>query len=277
MYIKGLYRRRIGRVGRPFTLRTLFSGVILVSLAAGLFSGPFAADQSKVPYFRSCMPERPEFLEFRDYLAGFYDRAELKGRLAYEPFELGMIGYYNLRRRGMLMRDSVLTIIDYTRPSTERRLVVIDMGMKEVIYTSVVAHGIGSGEACAESFSNTPGSLQTSIGFYVTGTVYDGIHGIALKLKGLESGFNDKATARSIVMHGAWYCSRDFIDEYGRLGRSWGCPALPHGLAKKVIDAAKGGTCLFAYYNDEEYLRKSPLLDIHGAVAGFHEHRGGSE
>jgi hypothetical protein len=218
---------------------------------------------------RSCLPERPEYLEFRNYLDVLYDDVGLEEVIDYAVFELGMIGYFNLLAEDLLPRDSIITIIDYTLPSTEERLVVIDLEERELLHESLVAHGRNTGENYAEEFSNTPGSLQSSLGFYVTEDDYVGVHGKSLKLSGVDTLYNDNAMSRYIVVHGAWYCSEEFAEKHGRLGRSWGCPVLPVGLSNEIIDLVKDGTCMFVYFDHDEYLEDSIYLEIDGAVKEF--------
>lgn len=222
---------------------------------------------------RSCLPERPEYLEFRDYLDSLYCGVGLEGSLDYPVFELAMIGYYNMMAGGLLQRESIITIIDYTRPSTEERLFVIDLAARALLYRSLVAHGRNTGENYAEYFSNIRGSLQTSLGFYVTGGDYTGVHGKALRLSGVDTLYNENAVHRYIVVHGAWYCSEDFIQKHGRLGRSWGCPVLPIEVCGEIIDLVKDGTCMFVYSDDDEYLENSIYLEVAGAVEEFRKRK----
>lgn len=157
-------------------------------------------------------------------------------------------------------KANTLTVIDYSLPSTKRRLWVLDLASGEVLFNELVAHGKNSGANRATSFSNESGSLQSSIGVFRTARTYEGKHGYSLRLKGLESGFNDHARKRAIVMHGASYVSEAFIAANGRLGRSWGCPALSEEVAAAVIDAIEGGTLLVGYYPDEDWLESSQYL-----------------
>jgi hypothetical protein len=173
-----------------------------------------------------------------------------------------MIGFFHLKKNQSLKDTSQITIIDYRKASKEKRFFVIDLAEKKVLYSTYVAHGKGSGVQFAENFSNISGSLMSSLGFFMTGEAYFGRYGYSLKLEGLEPGINDNARKRAIVIHGADYVSKEYIEEYGRLGRSWGCPALPQDLTKSVIDDIKEGKCLFAYSEDVVYLQKSRLLDI---------------
>jgi hypothetical protein len=151
------------------------------------------------------------------------------------------------RSRGVSGRDDLLTIIDYTLPSTEPRLWVLDLERGEVLYHELVAHGQGTGDNYATRFSNVKDSKQTSLGLFLTGGTYVGGNGYSMKLKGLDQGVNDRAEERHIVMHGAWYVSADHARRQGRLGRSWGCPALSQEIAPRVIDTIKGGSFVFSY------------------------------
>jgi hypothetical protein len=183
-------------------------------------------------------------------------------RLNQNIFESAIAGYYHLKQRALLSKENLLTIIDYTRPSTEARFYVIDLKTPQLVFNTLVAHGKKTGENFARHFSDRPGSLQSSLGFYVTGKTYTGANGYSLELKGMEPAFNGNAEVRRIVMHGAWYVSQEFSEKHGRLGRSWGCPALPLDLARKVIDTIKEGSCLFIYYDDPNYLLESKYLKI---------------
>jgi hypothetical protein len=163
-------------------------------------------------------------------------------------------------RRGTLASLGVLTVIDYTLPSNEPRLWVLDVPQRRLLRRELVAHGRGSGELYATRFSNEPGSNASSLGLFLTAEVFDGAHGRSLRLQGVEPGINDQAFDRAIVMHGADYVSLDFAAQTGRLGRSLGCPALPVDVAPQVIDTIQGGTPLFIYYPDATWLRTSAFL-----------------
>lgn len=152
--------------------------------------------------------------------------------------------------RGTAVRRQVLAVIDYSLPSTEQRLWVFDLAHRRLLYRELVAHGEGSGANYARLFSNREGSHQSSLGLFLTAGTYQGRNGYSLRLVGLEKGINDLALARTIVMHGAWYVTRAFAAEHGRLGRSWGCPALRPAVARQVIDALKGGSLLFVWHPD---------------------------
>lgn len=158
--------------------------------------------------------------------------------------------------RGVSGRGDLLTVIDYSLPSTEPRLWVLDLMKGKVLYRELVAHGKGSGDNYATRFSNQPNSLQSSLGLFRTGGTYDGGNGYSLKLEGLDQGVNDLAESRYVVMHGAWYVSEAQIRSQGRIGRSWGCPALSESMARPVIDTIKGGSFVFSYSGrDKSWLK----------------------
>jgi hypothetical protein len=163
-------------------------------------------------------------------------------------------------RAGDVANPETLTVIDYSKPSTAKRLWVVDLDTREVIFEELVAHGQGSGGNLATAFSNLPDSHQTSLGLFVTGESYVGKNGYSLRLDGLDRGFNDRARERAIVMHGAPYVSPEVAKTQGRLGRSWGCPAVSDAVARPLIDLVKDGDLVFAYYPDREWLRSSAYL-----------------
>lgn len=148
-----------------------------------------------------------------------------------------------------IINKNIVTVIDFTLPSTEKRLWTIDLTTEKVLLNSLVAHGKNSGENMAEKFSNKPESHQSSLGFYLTENAYVGKHGYSLRLTGLEKNINDKAYDRAIVVHSADYVSEDFIKQHGRLGRSFGCPALPVEVNDTFINVVKDGSLLFIYHD----------------------------
>jgi hypothetical protein len=198
---------------------------------------------------------------FDEALSDIYDELGLQEKLTWDVFKLSMQGFKALQEKDQLKKSTIITIIDYSKPSTEERLFVIDLENLKILYSSLVAHGKNSGWNFADNFSNVSGSLKSSLGFFLTADTYYGKHGYSLRLKGLENDFNDKAEDRAIVMHKARYVSYDFIKKHGRLGRSWGCPALPVKNAATIIDEIKSGSCLFIYAEDEDYLNKSKLIN----------------
>lgn len=198
---------------------------------------------------------------YSSLMCSVYERISTLGTgLSEDIFRLAFSGFDKLSAQGKLSKDSILTIIDFSRSSKEKRMFVIDLKNKDLLYHSVVAHGRNTGEEFARRFSNNPNSHQSSLGFYVTGKPYYGSNGYSLQLNGMEKGFNDLALPRAIVIHGAWYANPQVIKNKGYLGRSWGCPALPQELNDKVINTIKDGNCLFIYYPDLKYLNASALL-----------------
>jgi hypothetical protein len=163
-------------------------------------------------------------------------------------------------RSGAVRNPSTLTVIDYSKPSTEKRLWVFDLRSHEMVFEELVAHGQGSGGNVPTLFSNDPETHRTSLGLFRTADTYVGKNGYSLRLDGLDPGFNDHARERAIVMHGAPYVSAEFAQAQGRLGRSWGCPALEADVAREVIDRVKGGGLIFAYYPDQQWLNASQFL-----------------
>jgi hypothetical protein len=154
-----------------------------------------------------------------------------------------------------------LTLIDYSKPSVEPRLWVFDLTNGKLLFSELVAHGRNTGENFATAFSDTLNSRQSSIGLFVTADTYVGSNGYSLRMDGLEPGFNGHARERAIVMHGAPYVSEEIAARQGRLGRSWGCPALREAVARNVIDTVRGGGVVFSYYPDEEWLSSSKFLN----------------
>lgn len=156
---------------------------------------------------------------------------------------------------------TLLTVIDYSLPSNQKRLWVFDIEHKKLLFHTYVSHGIRSGELFSNFFSNKNNSKTSSIGVYKTDKSYYGREGISLQLQGLENHFNDNASTRSLVMHGGWYVEENFIKKYGRAGRSWGCPALPPDLAGPIINTIKNKSVLFIYYPSEDWFAKSHFLN----------------
>ena len=177
-------------------------------------------------------------------------------------FELAIKGLKKLNSDGRLTNPNIVTIADYSQSSNKKRLYVIDLKSRKLLFNTYVAHGRNTGDEYARSFSNKEGSLKSSLGFYITENPIIGSHtGYALLINGVEKGFNDHAEKRAIIIHAADYATENFIKKYGRLGRSLGCPALPPDMNKPIIDSIKGGTCLFIYNPDNKYICSSSLLN----------------
>lgn len=186
----------------------------------------------------------------------FYTDMQLDNIISFNAFEQAMKGYNQIKNKNR----EILTLIDFTKPSTDQRLYVIDMQKKKLLFTSHVSHGRNSGENYATSFSNKNGSYQSSLGFYLTENTYLGKNGYSLILNGLEKGINDRAKERAIVIHGAPYANPSIIPSTGRLGRSLGCPALPEKVSKSIIDTIKGGSVLYIYADNKKYSEQSIFI-----------------
>ncbi|GGF18353.1 murein L,D-transpeptidase catalytic domain family protein [Echinicola rosea] len=178
-----------------------------------------------------------------------------------KALEMGINGFLKLSETGKVSSTKPLTIIDFSLPSSQKRLWTIDPTSGKILHHTWVAHGRNSGGLMAKKFSNTNSSYMSSLGFYRTAETYSGKHGYSLRLDGIEKGVNDNARQRAIVIHGATYANPDFIKKYGRLGRSLGCPALPMNQYKAIIDSIKEESCLFIYAPNTDYLRATALLD----------------
>lgn len=161
---------------------------------------------------------------------------------------LALNGFLTLKDEKLLKNDTLLTIIDFSKPSTQKRLFVLDLKNHEIVENTLVAHGINSGLSNPDTFSNRKHSRESSLGFYVTDETYSGKHGYSLRLDGMSKGLNDNARKRAIVIHGADYVSESYIKQNGRIGRSFGCPALPTNQVASVINLIKNGSCLFIYH-----------------------------
>ncbi len=182
---------------------------------------------------------------------------------------------------GDVPADTRLAVIDYSRPSTDKRMWVFDAAGERLLYNEHVSHGQGSGGNYATRFSNVEGSHATSLGLFRTAETYYGGNGYSMRMDGLDAGFNDNARMRAIVMHGAWYANPDMIRKQGRLGRSQGCPALREGIAREVIDALKGRQLVFSYADDAQWLASSRHFACRGRnarqiIADARNIRGGS-
>ncbi len=176
-----------------------------------------------------------------------------------ESFKNGMMGYYKLSDQN-LFEKNILTIIDFTLSSTKKRMWVLDMTNNKVLFNTVVAHGKNTGGEFATKFSNKVNSLQSSLGFYITGETYFGKNGYSMFIDGMEKQFNSKARERYVVVHGADYANPSFINKLGRLGRSYGCPALPTALNNEIIDVIKDKSVIYIHSADKSYLNNSDMI-----------------
>ncbi|RYD51077.1 MAG: murein L,D-transpeptidase catalytic domain family protein [Sphingobacteriales bacterium] len=195
-----------------------------------------------------------------EYAGTLYRQIDFSGseRLNADVFKKALTGYLNLKSADKLgNRSNILTVCDFSLPSSNKRMWILDLQSKKVLLNDLVAHGQGSGDMMATAFSNTNNSHQSSLGFYVTGDTYTGEHGTSLRLHGQDRGYNDAAFDRGIVVHGAAYVNNAYAAANQRIGRSWGCPAVNDQISQKVINYIKGGSCLFIYANQKQYLQSA--------------------
>ena len=191
-----------------------------------------------------------------------YDSLRLSSLgLSRQVFDYAMKGFNFMKEMGTINNDRIISIVDFSKPSSQKRLFVIDLKNYKVLFNTYVAHGMQSGKEFAERFSNVPESNKSSLGFYETQDTYMGGNGYSLRLEGVEKGVNDNAYNRDIVIHGAEYVNEQMIKAKGYIGRSWGCPAVPQRLNKFIIDRIKHGTCLFIFSPDKKYLSRSSILN----------------
>ncbi|HEV2481184.1 MAG TPA: murein L,D-transpeptidase catalytic domain family protein [Puia sp.] len=193
--------------------------------------------------------------------AAYFDMDLEDSGLCRQAFQHAWIGYYNLKKRGLLKKTNVLTICDFSQSSSNQRMYVIDVRNHRVLYRTYVAHGINSGEEYATSFSNKMESCKSSLGFYITSGTYTGVNGYSLRIDGVDKGFNDNARKRAIVIHGANYVSMRVVHKYGMMGTTFGCPAIPTEMTTQIIPVVKNGSCFFIYYPSKKYLAQSTVLN----------------
>lgn len=178
-----------------------------------------------------------------------------------QVLKLALQAYNKASVKGVVHKH-ILTVIDYSLPSFKQRMWIFDLNKNKLLYNTYVAHGRNSGATTPNHFSNRNSSKETSLGTFVTRDTYIGSKGLALNLQGLERGFNDNAYSRRVVIHGAWYVEPSFIKQSGRAGRSWGCPSIAKSIAHPVINLLKGGSVVFAYYPDKNYLKNSNFVRL---------------
>jgi hypothetical protein len=247
-------------------------GVVALCLAAALPPGSAVGGDvathalvESAPVI-STTPSKPIAVEVENIvqpisLGSNIDMAEaVEQGVSAEVLKLALTATSCAATSGAIDTPPTLTLIDYSRPSVEPRLWVFDLATGDLLFRELVAHGRNTGDNFATKFSNEMDSRQTSIGLFVTDDPYVGSNGYSLRLDGLDIGFNDRARDRAIVMHGAPYVNEEIAASQGRIGRSWGCPALRTAIAAKVIDRIRGGSVIFSYYPDQEWLQRSQFL-----------------
>lgn len=194
-------------------------------------------------------------------LLSIYQELELESLgLSKQAFEYAITGYNKLLERGEIINNDILSVVDFSLPSNQKRFFVIDINKGELLYHTFVSHGKNSGKLMAQKFSNRFNSYQSSIGFYTTGETYIGKHGVSLRLLGKENGINDKALERGIVIHSAAYADEAVANQQGYLGRSLGCPAIPEKIHREVIETIQNGSCFFIYAPIPIYPKQSKLV-----------------
>jgi hypothetical protein len=191
----------------------------------------------------------------------YADMSLEKDGLDEQAFEYAWRGYHNLLKRGLIRKRSVLSICDFSQSSCSKRMYVIDVRHRKLLYRTYVAHGQNSGDEYATSFSNEPDSYKSSLGFYITKKTYIGHNGLSLRINGVDTGYNDKAVKRNIVLHGSSYATDKYMADYGTLGTSLGCPAIPSAVSHRIIRAVKNGSCLFIYHPTPAYLENSVVIN----------------
>ena len=235
--------------------------LILSSLFISLLHLPFAFGKSSAREKNAVLASVHDFALTEGSYKSVYDslKLDLTG-LSRQAFDYAKNGWEKLKSQGKLLNQSVIAIVDFSQPSSQKRLYVLDMNNYKVLYNTLVAHARNSGRETASYFSNKPSSYKSSPGFYITGDTYTGSNGYSLRLDGIEKGINDNALSRAIVMHGADYVNESFIASKGYIGRSQGCPAVPLKNAKAIINTLKNGACLYIYTPDQKYLAHSPMI-----------------
>lgn len=243
------------KLSSAFTIcLTLFASLSFLTVTYGRNDArPSPAEERSIPV------SRPPIL--RSQAHEMYERLDLENAgLSLDAFSYALSGYLTLLEKGKLQNPYTLTICDFSQSSKNKRLYIIDLKEMKILWNTYVAHGRRSGGEFAQSFSNTPKSHKSSLGFYITENTYYGAHGLSLRINGLEKGINDQAKARNIVIHGSDYVGDDFLENNPFTGRSFGCPAVPEEEKAAIINVIKGGSCLFIYHPTKQYLSVSKIL-----------------
>lgn len=237
----GIHYAAVQFISTPLTMKKhIFLFLFLISLSTQAFNNKFENKASS-------------FLTTIEILSDKFNINKL-------AIQHAIKGYEKLKEAGQLINQRYLTIADFSKPSSEKRLFIIDMQKMEIVVNTLVAHGRNSGVLFAKNFSNKNNSYQSSLGFYITGEIYKGKHGMSLQLTGIESGINDKAKQRAIVMHGADYVNDQLIQKQGYIGRSLGCPAVPQNQVQDIIQTIKGASLLYIYAPNHNYTKQSSFI-----------------
>jgi hypothetical protein len=252
----------MSRSNYPKFKALIFLPVLLLIVVCFMYAAPAANNKKAVtatPVKDSAIGNTNESLSRYSNLYGEMKLDSLG--LSQTAFTYALQGYTDLVANGSIKNDRILSIVDFSLPSTKKRLFVIDITTGKLLFNTFVSHGRNSGKEMATEFSNDANSFKSSLGFYITGTTYSGEHGYSLRLDGQEAGINDNAYSRSIVMHAANYVNESIIKTKGLLGRSLGCPAVPPSLHKAIINTIKDGSCLFLYSPDSFYVSHSKMIN----------------
>ena len=239
--------------------------LFLLSILFVLTFSVYSLKAAVVPSNNIILENNNSEFSFTSYSLTLYDKIN-DNDLNFDAFKYGLKGYLKLQKEGNLINSKYLTIIDMSSSANNERLFIINMDTQHLEHKSLVAHGRNSGGTFAKQFSNKINSHQTSLGFYKTAETYIGKHGFSLRLDGLEFS-NNNARKRAVVIHEADYANPSFIKRNGRLGRSYGCPSLPKKDYTTIINKIKNGSCLFIYYPNNSYLKKSKLANESSLVA----------
>jgi len=239
--------------------------LFITSVIIGLVSLPFSFAKSATGaklFDKTIKNNSKSLIDSSNLLhtvASVYDSLHLNlSGLSQQAYDFAKKGFDKLIAEGKLLNDSLIAVIDFSMPSKEKRMFILDTKNYKVLFQTLVAHGRNTGREWAEAFSNSASSYKSSPGFYITRETYEGKNGYSLKLEGIEKGINDNAYERGIVIHGAAYVNEDLAKSQGYIGRSQGCPAVPVSLSAKIINAIKNGTCVFIYH--PSYLQQSQIL-----------------
>lgn len=239
-------------------LSYLFISALHIPFVAGTFRN--SELPAHAPSVASTAPAAPRCLvSVKDLKV--YDSLRLyKLGLSRQAYEYAISGFNYLRSAGKLRNDRIISIVDFSLHSAKKRLFILDIKNYKILFNTYVAHGRNSGKDFASEFSNQNMSYKSSLGFYITRETYEGAHGYSLRLQGEETGINDNAGNRAIVMHSAWYVNENIIRNLGYAGRSEGCPAIPENVNKPIIEKIKNGSCLFLYSPSKYYISHSEIL-----------------
>jgi hypothetical protein len=253
-----------GRISRK--LSVIMSSVLLLPFAFG-YAAPLVKQvkrkaSTSVSARKKARSHGSDTTELNTPDISVYESLELgKLGLSKQAFDYAMKGHAYLAANGKLQNEDIISIVDFSLPSSQKRLFIVDLKNNKLLFHTYVSHGRGSGAEMANEFSNVAESNKSSLGFYVTGDTYEGKHGLSMRLLGQDKGFNDNAQDRSIVMHSASYVSEATIKAMGFCGRSQGCPAVPEELTKPIIETVKNGTCLFLYSPNQQYTANSTIIN----------------